>query len=60
MRRPEAQPHYNFFARVDPETNERRLRLQSRLNCTAAELVTRAFRTLESCSDDSESASKVA
>jgi hypothetical protein len=58
MRRLEAQPHYNFFARVNAETNERRRRLQSRLNCTAAELVTRALRKLDdSCPDEREHAS---
>jgi hypothetical protein len=42
-----AQPSYNFFARIDPETDERRRRLQDQLDFSAAELVAEAFRKLE-------------
>ena len=42
-----AQPSYNFFVRIDPETDSRRRRLQDQLDFSAAELVAEAFRKLE-------------
>ena len=52
MRRPAAQPSFNFFARIDPDTDKRRRRLQRQLDCSASELVERALRRLEACPDD--------
>jgi hypothetical protein len=46
-----AQPSYNFFARIDPETDERRRRLQDQLDFSAAQLVAEAFRKLEASID---------
>jgi hypothetical protein len=46
MRKP-AKPTYNFYARIDGETDQRRRRLQDLLECSASELVAQAFRKLE-------------
>jgi hypothetical protein len=58
MGRPGPQPRYTFFARIDPDTDKRRRRLQRRLNCTASELIKRALRELEACSEDASSPAK--
>jgi hypothetical protein len=52
MRRLVAQPSFNLFVRIDPETDKRRRRLQRQLGCSACELVERALRSLEACADD--------
>jgi hypothetical protein len=52
MRRSAAQPSFNLFVRVGPDTDKRRRRLQRQLGCSACELVERALRSLEACPDD--------
>jgi hypothetical protein len=46
MRR-SAQPTFNFFTRIDPETDALRRRLQELLDVSGPELVSQAFRALE-------------
>jgi hypothetical protein len=46
MRTP-AKPGVNFFTRVDPETDERRRRLQQRTGYSAPRLVDEALRKFE-------------
>jgi hypothetical protein len=54
MRR--SEPSYNFFARIDAETEKCRRRLQQQFDCGASELVKRGFRKLEACLDDASEA----
>jgi hypothetical protein len=42
-----AEPNISFAARIDMETEKRRRKLQAILNCSAPELVRRAFQALE-------------
>lgn len=44
------KPTYQLQARIDQETEERRLRLLKRLQCSTPELVRRAFRVLDELS----------
>jgi hypothetical protein len=46
MRKP-GKPTYNFYARIDGDTDQRRRRLQDLLDCSAGELVHQAFRKFE-------------
>jgi hypothetical protein len=55
-----AGPSYNFFARIDPESEERRRRLQDRLNLSGGELVAAALRSLEADLDPTRQSSAAA
>ena len=57
MGRPGPQPRYTFFARIDPDTDKRRRRLQRQLKCTASQLIKRALCELEDCRSDASSRS---
>jgi hypothetical protein len=41
------QPAFNFTTRVNPETDERRRRIQRALRCPTPDLVSRALQALE-------------
>jgi hypothetical protein len=41
------QPSFNFHARIDRDTEERRRRLQAQTGLSASQLVREAFRELE-------------
>jgi len=42
-----ARPSFNFHARIDPDTEERRRRLQAQMDLSASQLVKEALRELE-------------